>query len=730
MPTEIDPMISYCLVIADDNPYKTSPFQGFSPGLVKLRWAMTRLTRLPADVIEPALPHQAVLARRIAGTGGWRWFPLSLEALSQLSISESAPFWVLFSETESVAIEVSNWALSQILPPLHITPAPHDDSIAADDLTPDILRAYVESTVNDLRQKNGAMDLGLVRDCLSNWSDRPRIDAPLPMRAHNCTLPNHMVLETAGLRFNEKSPLFGDSIEEYVSAIRESTDAVIDIRDDVGDVPAFRLTPPQPSLILTAPALYHHAYRKAHPSSNRDDSESQAVRRVLRFMQRQKTYHWSVSTKDQELLFSSEKAHQVMEIRRGELDVHTLAVGLRAASTIAATIRLPPAINRTAGVVRQIATYERNSRIYRPQKFARLFSVVQKALTGAVGADLLETIGENKGGVKLVTDAPIEWLPIGNLPLSLRFDCSRTTATPGNLMLGELCGPRILRFRTDAFWNVLIVSAFSPTDPVRKVLPRSLTALRQPIRDTLRIRFAEVNNELELCETLNSYDGCILIFDGHGQHSEDTGEGTLAIGDDRVNVWTLRGRVRVPPIVILSACDTQAADRSHVTTANGFLASGARTVLGTLLPVGADHAALFIVRLLYRLCEFLPAALETRNVAVQWSEVISGMLRMQLLTDLLLPYHNRGFLTKAQYEDLHLRGNVAINERRSDWFDLVQEWTANLLSQPIDRVSQSFQSRIANSDTIRYIQMGDPESILIDDPLAAERLIAQFQEPN
>ena len=730
MPTQIDPLISYCLVIAHDDPYKTSPFQGFSPGLVKLRWAMSRLTGLPADVIEPALPHQAVLARRMAGTGGWRWFPLSLEALRQISISESAPFWVLFSETEPVAIEVSNWALSQIVSPLHITAEPHDGSETVDDLTPDLLREYVETTVNDLRQKNGTLDLTLLRDCLSIWSERPRIDAPLIMRAHNCTLPNHMVLETAGLRFNNKAPLIGNSIEEYVSAIRESTAAVMKIRDDVGDVPAFRLTPPQPSLILTAPALYHHAYQKAHSSAIHDKAESQAVRRVLQFMQRQKTYHWSLSSKDQELLFSSEKAYQVMEIRRGELDVHTLAVGLRAASTIAATIRLPPAVNRTAGVVRQIATYERNARIYRPQKFARLFSVVQKSLTEAVGTDLLETIGHNKGGIKLVTDAPIEWLPIGNLPLNLRFDCSRTTATPGNLMLGELCGPRVLRFRTDAFLDILIVSAFGPNDPVRNVLPRSLTALRQPIRDKLRIRFAEVNNELEFCDALNSYDGCILIFDGHGQHSEDTGEGTLAIGHDRINMWTLRGRVRVPRIVILSACDTQAADRSHVTTANGFLASGARTVLGTLLPVSADHAAMFIVRLLYRLCEFLPAALKTREVAVQWSEVIAGMLRMQLLTDLLRPYHNRGLLTRAQYEDLHLRGNVAINERRDDWFELVQDWTANLLSQPLDAVSQDFLSRIANSDTIRYIQMGDPETILVDDPSAAEKLMAQFEEHN
>lgn len=682
---------------------------------------MQQLVQLPADVIDPTLPHQAVLARRMAGIGAWRWFPLSLDALSKRSISITAPFWVLFSESDRVATDVSIWTSSQIVPPLHITASRHDGAITVDDLTPDLIRNYVKSTIHDLRRKKGTLDLEPLNECLSNWNDRPPLDAPFTLRAHNCTLPNHMVLETAGLRFKKRAPLIGNSIDVYVSAIRETTTAVVNIRDNVGEVPAFRVTPPQPSLILTCPALYHHVYRDTHPSSSLDESEAKAVRRVLQFMQRQKTFHWSVSKEDQEVLLSSEKAQQVIAIRQGELDVHTLAVGLRAASTIAATIRLPPAVNRTAGVVRQIATYERNARICRPQKFARLFSVVQKALTDAIGNELVEMIGQSRGGIKLVTDAPIEWLPIGNLPLDLRFDCSRTTATPGNLMVGELCGPRILHFNADAFRDILIVSAFSPSDPLRKVLPRSLTALERPIRDSLTLRFVEVNNESEFCDALNAYDGCILVFDGHGHHSEDTGEGTLAIGEDRINMWTLRGRVRVPPIVILSACDTQAADRSHVTTANGFLELGARAVLGTLLPVNAGRAAMFIVRLLYRLYKFLPAALEARKVAVQWSEVIAGMLRMQLLTDLLRPYHDRGLLTPAQFDDLHLQGNLAINERRDDWYELVEGWAANQLSQPVERVREDFVSRIANSDTVRYIQMGDPESILIYDPLFTEK---------
>ena len=38
MGTSIGPEICYCLVLEDDDPLKTTPFQGFSPGWLSLTW--------------------------------------------------------------------------------------------------------------------------------------------------------------------------------------------------------------------------------------------------------------------------------------------------------------------------------------------------------------------------------------------------------------------------------------------------------------------------------------------------------------------------------------------------------------------------------------------------------------------------------------------------------------------------------------------------------------------
>ena len=120
----IDHRITFCFVLADEDPHGATPFQGFSPGWMDLRWAMLRLVDLPADVLEPAMPRQAVLARRMGGRGGWRWFPLALRALNDVTIEERAPFWVVFSGTRALAKSVSAWAERQAVRPLHVTARP------------------------------------------------------------------------------------------------------------------------------------------------------------------------------------------------------------------------------------------------------------------------------------------------------------------------------------------------------------------------------------------------------------------------------------------------------------------------------------------------------------------------------------------------------------------------------------------------------------------------------
>ena len=161
-----------------------------------------------------------------------------------------------------------------------------------------VLRHHIETTLRNVRQQNALLDGNLIDQALANWRSRPSVAAAFPKREHNCTLPNHMALEAAGVRFDDAEPLIGQSTEEYVAAIRETFDAVRHLRQDVGQVAGFRLTPPYPALILTAPALFRHAYQNTRAFSRNDAKDPQIANKVIRFLQRQKTFHWSLEQEE------------------------------------------------------------------------------------------------------------------------------------------------------------------------------------------------------------------------------------------------------------------------------------------------------------------------------------------------------------------------------------------------------------------------------------------------
>jgi hypothetical protein len=147
---------------------------------------------------------------------------------------------------------------------------------------------------------------------------------------------------------------------------------------------------------------------------------------------------------------------------------------------------------------------------------------------------------------------------------------------------------------------------------------------------------------------------------------------------------------------------------AHASAANGFLAVGARTVLGTLLPVDALSAASFAARLVYRLADFLPAALKDYGRAIRWTEVVGGMLRMQAVTDILHGLVKDSTLAKNEFERCAIIGNNAINSLKADWLQHVVKAVSEIGACTERTVREKVRSLIPLSDAIRYVQLGNP----------------------
>ncbi|RMA18631.1 CHAT domain-containing protein, partial [Klebsiella pneumoniae] len=142
----------------------------------------------------------------------------------------------------------------------------------------------------------------------------------------------------------------------------------------------------------------------------------------------------------------------------------------------------------------------------------------------------------------------------------------------------------------------------------------------------MEVIFKDVTNKNELVDSLNSFKFALVIFDMHGGHDYD-GHGFLELSGEILYPYELMGLANIPPIVVLSACDTSPADRNHFNAANAFLCAGAKTVLASTYPILSRDAAIYIGRLYKRLRYYLPERILFTKTSLRWSEFITGLNR-------------------------------------------------------------------------------------------------------
>jgi hypothetical protein len=353
-----------------------------------------------------------------------------------------------------------------------------------------------------------------------------------------------------------------------------------------------------------------------------------------------------------------------------------------------------------------------------------IHNIRRSSCNAAVPREFFDVIRRSQSGIRIISDAPLEWLDVDGLPLSLRYNVSRIPTTPGNFQVSELISHRRLRLKPSAFEEVLVINALNESDPIFSFLTKALETYDPILRNKISLKQVQVTSERDFIEAINNFGGALMIFDGHGSHDPDE-PAYLWLGDQKVDVWALRGKIkRMPPVILLSACDTHAIDRNHATAATGFLALGAVTVLGTLFPIPAFDAALFICRLLHRIVEYVPAVIGGFDRAITWSEIASGMLRMTLLSDYLRRLTAAGLIDKDTYLKVHEDGNLSINGGSLTPFEDVIE-ALKAKGVPESQLRAEFRIAIATSLATSYIQIGRPEVLVFD---TQERVRRQFDE--
>lgn len=229
------------------------------------------------------------------------------------------------------------------------------------------------------------------------------------------------------------------------------------------------------------------------------------------------------------------------------------------------------------------------------------------------------------------------------------------------------------------------------------------------------VRYVDVQNETDLIKALNGFRGALAIWDGHGKHSSLDDAGTLSLPGGPLNAWELRRRARIPPIIVLGACDTHPMSASHVTTANGFLAAGAKTVVATSLPIEARSSGVFVARLLLRINQLLPLHFANSDRPYRWSSLVSGMQKRQYMTDIVFATAKTLGLKadQALLRQVSLDAGAKIDTGVDGWFEALIRILSELSSVDNAEIRKLIQSRVYLTDALVHVQLGSPEHILI-----------------
>jgi CHAT domain-containing protein len=718
---DLDPRIFFIIVIPDGDPKEATPTQGFAPSLVRMSWIINAAAHLPTSVHDLTDEgRETLLIRRMSGIAPVRWFGQSPSAIRSRPHPAFIPFTVIaLPESEKVA-DYEEWAKSSSVRPTIVAKSGGD----LDALSLEAVQAQFLKVCDRIPDSVSRASVEAARAAIKAWKPMPSLKTDYQVGGHNTIAPNIASLTAAGFddmvsgRFAD----VGSGLKPYVEQIVKTTNTVLDERTKVGERDLQRIFRPPPDLNLFAPAIYPKFFEQplsidVSPAERR---EFQAVRQAL---ERQTGYGFDIRSSAQKAALlgklvegndggAAVDPNPLVRLRASELLLDTELMCALTASEFSACVRLPNEINRTSGSVRNFAEhYRSNSK--KPRKRLLAFRQVQARLAGAVPKDFVPLVRRSATGLRIVCDAHLEWLDLDGLPLFIRKNCSRIPVTPGNLFVDHLASKGLIHLTPGDFETVLVISALERSDPINGIFEKAFDAFEPEWRKNLTLSYVKVTSDADLVKALNDFKGPMVIFDGHGSHTRDE-PAVLHLGQQAVDVWSLRDRIQnIAPIVILSACDTHAADRNHATTANGFMSLGARAVLSSVFPLDARAAAIFAARLVYRISEFVPAAIEQFNQAITWTEVVAGMLRMQLLTDFLHHLLNKKAINEELYVQIHTEGNHAINGRVDDPFSVVMDALENV-GQSRSSLKLDLELAVANSSVISYLLVGRPETILID----------------
>ncbi|RYD84993.1 MAG: CHAT domain-containing protein [Verrucomicrobiaceae bacterium] len=714
--------IHYIIGIPNPTSDNQTPFQAFSPEVLSTTDSLLGLTQLPMNIIEAFCTQEERKQSRIHGTA-----VLSCHLCYIRSLEKSLPQtwdtpWCVALLPEHIPTEIIRSLERHTPRPLVLA---HDFSSLWQTQQSDLSRirstiqSWALSRLDECAKRGSKIAESLRTSARKKQALDKQRTLKLTRRSHNVTLPSELALQSVGFRFKKHNPFPPISLEEtnsdsHTSAMLELANKIFHERERALASSLRSTVPPALDLIVSVPTMRHdmHTGRRLW-SQSIDENEPELARqagRVLKIIGQQDGAKYNLQPSEFKDLISP-VGQFLIETRKAELSMLSAAIAIKATEQFCPAIRLPPTLNKIRPILNGMARCALGKSPHKRAKLNTMAKRVADEFSSNVPPTLRTALSRARTHLKFVGDLPLELARCERLgiALSISTPVSRVPTLPGDLAVQQLASNTEVLVPASTLRDVLILRSFSEDDNLRGLM-------EQTARATLGERFGKISitdvDSIEDAEAaINRFKGAVVIFDMHGRVEGDTS--TLSIGNDEWDIASSRDRIRLPPVVIFSACNTAPIDRGTASVASAALLAGAKVVVGTLLPVNGAESAVLVSRLLLRLFDYIPAAHGAFKRVLRWTEIFGGMMKMSYATDVMRSLLIRN-VTQDQFSKDHLALNIAINsEQPSDewWHQLVSR-TAHRLSLEEAEAANIIQERYYFTETCRYAMLGAPEHLI------------------
>jgi hypothetical protein len=691
-------------------------FQGFSKEIaMDYGRILSCLSWVPHDILESRLGFKSLVASKMIASS-LDIKHVDEDLLDDEHIDFNSCFTFIWSTEETItkAIEACG---KFAIKPIHISCKKHPDTIHIDDVDEIIITSKLDNLRDLVIKENPKSEVSEFLAAHQN-EEKEKLQFPFPPLNHSCTTPLAKALVSCGYEVGEVEEVVASTnIEQHSRGMIKLTSLIDDIRAEF----EFPVGAIKNDGIIFCASMYAHLFKpKSKMWRDLYRTLAKAQRDFIKnLIVRNKGFsNGGLQVGDGDVFnpYEDEVVGGLLYERQVELSLFKEIISVVASNQFCPAIRLPNGVmlhhDRLNNIVSLINSPSR-SRTKIIRKLNNKLKSYSEAIRKDVGEELLKAAFESRTKLLTICDFPIEWVSINGFPLMFTHEISRIFPTPGNMLGQAALASQKIVVPYSAITEILVIRSFDVSDPIKDHLSKAIDIFSESGNyDNINIKFVDVSSEQELINALNAYSGLITIFDCHGGHGGEESNAWLHIGSEKLDVWSLANKCRIPPVVILSACSTHPVDGSHASVANGLFRCGAMSVLGTYAPINAIHAAQFVARVLLRISTFVPMLIE--HGLVSWREVLTGLLRMSYVTDVLMGMRDKlKLIDDEQYREIHTQTNYLINSPTDNWQDKFIGVIEGLTELDEEKVRSIIYDNFQFVETMLYSQLGRPENIII-----------------